>query len=187
MTYDSCKATKEIKDILGIFDIVGVALKQSVKDAPDEFHPQNIMPDFESVIVYAQGKSKADTSCMGGFDNYLETVFAETKVLEYLNNLGLKAEIVGGCDSRISLVKMGEAACIGDVSPVNSLLVKGHGLTTSIAAIVTDAKLKQDRKADNVCIHCNKCLNICPIRDEAFAKGDLEKCGCGKCLNVCPV
>lgn len=187
MTYDSCKATKEIKDILGIFDVVGVASKQSVEDAPDEFHPRNIMPDFESVIVYAQGKSKPDTSSMGGFDNYLETVFAETEVLEFLNDLGFKAEIVGGCDSRISLVKMGEAAGVGEVSSVNSLVVKGHGLTTSIAAIVTNAKLEQEQRADNVCIHCNKCLKVCPIREAAFANGDLEMCGCGKCVNVCPV
>lgn len=187
MTYDSCKATKEIKEILKIFDIVAVASRQSVEDAPLEFHPQNIMPDFESVIVYAQGKSKADASSMGGFDNYLETVYAETRVLEYLDELGFKAEIVGGCDSRISLVKMGEAAGLGEVSPVNSLVVKEHGLTTSIAAIVTDAKLEQGRKANKVCIHCNKCLKVCPIRDVAFAKGDLEMCGCGKCVNVCPV
>lgn len=187
MTYDSCKATVDIKEILGIFDIVGVASRQSVEDAPDEFHPRNIMSDFESVIVYAQGKSKTDTSSMGDFDNYLETVFAETKVLEYLDNQGFRAEIIGGCDSRLSLVKMGEAAGVGDVSPVNSLVVKGHGLTTSIAAIVTDAKLNQEHRADNVCIHCNKCLKVCPIRDEAFAKGDLEMCGCGKCVNVCPV
>ncbi len=86
-----------------------------------------------------------------------------------------------------SINEMGVEAGVGELSPVNSLVVKGFGLTTSLGAIITDAPLIPDKKVSGVCIKCMKCLKVCPIRDVPYAKGDLSKCACGKCRNICPV
>jgi epoxyqueuosine reductase QueG len=107
--------------------------------------------------------------------------------LSYLDLLGYNAVVVEGTNNVISLVQMGVAAGVGEQSPVNSLVVSGLGLTANIGAIITNAKLIPDAPVSGVCIHCDECLTICPIRDEAYAKGDLTWCGCGACFNICPV
>lgn len=179
--------TQKIKGLLDIFDEVGVAVRQEVENAPAQYHPRNLLADFESVIVFAQGNKTGSNAEMGGFTDYMAAICAQTDVLSYLDSLGYKAVIIEGTNQQISLVRMGEAAGIGEVSPVNSLVVKGFGLTASLGAIITDAKLTPDERTESICIHCNKCLKVCPIRDTAYAKGDLTWCGCGACYNVCPV
>lgn len=179
--------TQKIKGLLDIFDKVGVAARKDVANAPEKYHPKNLLADFESVIVFAQGSKAGNNIEMGGFSDYMAAICAQTDVLSYLDSLGYKAIIVEGTNQQISLVKMGEAAGVGEVSPVNSLVVKGFGLTASLGAIITDAKLISDDRTEGICIHCNKCLKVCPIRDTAYAKGDLSWCGCGACQNVCPV
>ncbi len=124
---------------------------------------------------------------MGGFSDYLETIAAQSEVISYLNSLEYKAVIVEGSSMDVSLVRMGVEAGVGELSPLNSLVVKGFGLTTSLGAIITDAPLVYDAKASGVCIKCMKCLKVCPIRDVPYAEGDFSKCACGKCRNICPV
>lgn len=179
--------TNKIKSLLDIFDKVGIADTESVKDAPDKYHPRNLLNDFQSIIVFAHGSNDESSNEMGGFNDYLGTIYAQIETVDYLDKLGYKAVIVEGASSDISLVRMGIAAGIGELSPVNSLVVKELGLTASIGAIITDAKLIPDDMITDVCIHCNKCLEVCPIRDEAYANGDLTKCGCNACHFICPV
>ncbi|QUI23933.1 hypothetical protein HZI73_17260 [Vallitalea pronyensis] len=179
--------TRKIKAMLNIFHKVGVARKGSFKDAPDAYHPKNMLEGFESILVYAEGKKDGDLDEMGGFSDYIGTIAAQSDVIHYLNQWGYKAVIVEGTSKDISLVRMGIEAGIGELSPVNSLVVKGFGLTTSLGAIITDAPLIPDKKVTGVCIKCMKCLKVCPIRDVSYAKGDLSKCACGKCRNICPV
>ncbi|WP_105614672.1 hypothetical protein [Vallitalea okinawensis] len=179
--------TDQIKVMLDLFDRVGVATKERFENAPKEYHPNNILEGFESVIVFAEGKKEDSVDEMGGFSNYIGTIAAQSDVITYLNSLGYNSVIVEGTNRAISLVRMGDEAGIGELSPVNSLVVKGFGLTTSLGAIITDAPLVPDHKVSGICIKCMKCLRVCPIRNAPNAKGDLSKCGCGKCKNVCPV
>ncbi|MBZ4687788.1 MAG: (Fe-S)-binding protein [Clostridiales bacterium] len=179
--------TEKIKAMLNIFDRVGVATKERFENTPEEYHPKNLLEGFESIIVYAEGKKEDGIDEMGGFSDYLGTIAAQSDVISHLNSLGYKAVIIEGTSRDVSLVRMGVEAGVGELSPVNSLVVKGFGLTTSLGAIITDASLVPDKKVSGVCIKCMKCLKVCPIRDVQYAKGDLSKCACGKCRNICPV
>lgn len=179
--------TEKIKAMLNIFDKVGIATKERFENIPEKYHPKNLLEGFETIIVFAEGKKEDSIDEMGGFSNYLGTIAAQSEVINYLNSLEYKAVIVEGTSRDVSLVKMGVEAGVGELSPVNSLVVKGFGLTTSLGAIITDAPLVPDKKVSGVCIKCMKCLKVCPIRDVPYTKGDLSKCACGKCRNICPV
>lgn len=186
-TKTNVEITIKIKSLLSIFDKVGIATKNEVLDAPIKYHPRNLLPEFESIIVFAQANKGENEKDMGVFDNYMEIVYMQSEVMNYLDSLGYKSVIVDGAKQDISLVRMGVAAGVGELSPVNSLVVKGFGLTTSLGAIITDAKLMPDKMVSGICSHCNKCLRVCPIRDMAYIQGNLSKCGCGACQNICPV
>jgi len=186
MNKNSKVMTEEIKELLVFFDRVGVGTKDRFVKVIDENHPNKLLEGFESVIVFAQG-SDSENENMGAFDDYLGAITAQSDVIEYLDQRGYKSFIIEGTNKDVSLVKMGIEAGVGEISPVDSLVVKGLGLTASLGAIVTNAPLVADDKVKNVCINCMKCLKVCPIRDVPNAKGDLSKCACGKCKNQCPV
>lgn len=179
--------TQKIKAMLNIFDKVGIASNKGFENTSAKYHPKNLLEGFKSIIVFAEGKKEDSVDEMGGFSDYLGTVAAQSEGTSYLNSLGYKAVIVEGISRDVSLVKLGVEAGVGELSPVNSLVVKGFGLTTSLGAIITDAPLVPDKKVSGICIKCMKCLKVCPIRDVQYARGDLSKCGCGKCRNICPV
>lgn len=176
--------TCSIKKMLDIFDKVGIAPRERFNEAPEKYHPKNLLEDFQSVIVFAQGSAGAD---MGSFSDYLGTIAAQSDVASYLKSLGYGNKIIEGTTRDVSLVRMGVEAGVGGLSPVNSLVVEKLGLTASLGAIITNAPLVPDEKMTEVCVGCMECLDACPIRDTPNSEGDLSKCGCGKCVNVCPV
>lgn len=187
MKDDISVRTKKVKELLSIFDRVGVAPKERLTDIKEESSPATLLNNYQSVIVFAQGSSEINGGAMGEFDNYLETISAQGSVIDYLHLQEFKTVILGGDDKHVSLVKLGIESGVGGISPVDSLVVKGLGLTAKLGALVTDAPLIADDKPEKVCINCMKCLKVCPIRDTPNAKGDLSKCACGKCVDKCPV
>jgi epoxyqueuosine reductase QueG len=179
--------TETVKSILNnIFDSVGIANKERFINAPEEYHPKNILDGFESVIVYAQGNKNGDANTMGSFSNIWGSIAAQNEVVKFLESLGYKSIIIQGDSKSVSLVHMGIEAGLGEMSPVNSLVIKGLGLTASLAAIITEAPLIPDEKVASICIKCMKCMKVCPATKVAYHRNPKE-CGCGKCRNICPI
>ncbi len=176
--------TKHIKDLMDIFHKVGIAKVDRFDHVHGDNHPNTVLRGVQSAIVFAAGSSGEG---MGEFDDYFGTIAAQTDVIDYLNGLGFKTAMIDNNVKHVSLVKMAIEAGVGELSPVDSVVVKGLGLTATLGVILTDAPLVADDKAEGVCIHCNICLRVCPIREKANEKGDLSKCSCGKCKLVCPV
>jgi len=172
----------DVTQFLSSFYKVGIAIAADFEDISN--HPKNLMLDFESAIVYVSSNSSGQ---MGVFDNYFEVIASQNDVVDYLTKLGYKAEVIDGSSDEISLVTAGVKTGIGDISPVNSLVVKGIGLTGAIGVILTNAPLEKMELDGKTCTNCMKCLKVCPIREEANAKGNLDNCACGKCVNICPV
>jgi len=178
------KETKKVIKYLDIFNAVGVAALSDFEDLSETKHPAKLMEDVESVIVFVDSNASGE---MGIIDDYFGVIGAQNDVVDYLSELGYRAVVIDPSTTVISFVTMGIKAGIGDISPVNSLVVKGIGLTGSIGVILTNAPLSKTRAAEKACINCMKCLDICPIREKANEIGDLDNCACSKCVNICPV
>ena len=179
--------TNTVKSILNsMFDCVGIANMERFKNAPDKYHPKNILDGFKSVIVYAQGNKHDNEDAMGSFSDIWGSIAAQNEVVMFLEALGYKSIIIPGDNRSISLIHMGIEAGLGEMSPVNSLVIKGLGLTASLAAIITDAPLISDEKVTGICIKCMNCMEVCPATKVAYQRNPKE-CGCGKCRNICPV
>lgn len=179
--------TTKVKFILSnAFNCVGIASKENFKNAPDNYHPRNILDGFQSVIVYAQGNKDGNEYDMGSFSDIWGSIAAQSEVVKHLESLGYKSVIIQGDNLSVSLVQMGIQAGLGELSPVNSLVIKGLGLTSSLAAIITEAPLSSNEKVSGICTKCMRCMKVCPATEIAYQR-DPQKCGCGKCRNICPI
>lgn len=194
-TYNIQETTDEVKSMLSDFPLVGIASRErfenrSVKSLEDK-HPSKLIQNFQSVIVMAEGvhKKDKDKAVDNSFDFHLSKLTSPLEVCAYLNTLGYKSHIAHKSDLDVSLVDMSVQAGIGELAPVNGLVVKGYGLTPVMQAIITEAPLTPDDLAaeKSHCIQCNLCMRVCPIRDEWYAAGDMSKCACNKCVAKCPV
>lgn len=97
-------------------------------------------------------------------------------------------------------------AGVGTIGDCHNLITREFGPRVRLVSILTDAPVEEDRKMEEeLCIHCQKCLNACPAN--CFAEGgeqiytmDKAACTnyhlkliaerrfpCGICANICPI
>lgn len=166
------------------YDVVGIAPRNRFQNAPFEYHPDRLLEGFQSAIVFGQGNVSTDE--MGGFTDIFACLNAQDNVIKALRSEGYLTVPIRGIDGRVSLVQMAIQAGLGELSPVNSLVVRGYGLTVSIAAILTDAILIPNSTVSDICIGCMACMDDCPATEVPYQR-DPNRCGCGRCKNICPV
>ncbi len=185
---DLDEMTKEVQKMLSVFEKVGIASRDRFEEAPSKLHPRGLMPDFQSIIAYAQGSNgDGQKRDMGGFHNLFGVLAAQDSVIKFLNSHGYKASLIKPHETSVSLPRIGEQAGLGEISPVNSLVIENHGLTGSLGAIITDAPLIPIQFSADVCTECMECMDVCPATDKPFLMNP-EKCNnCGECVEVCPV
>jgi len=186
-TSDSVGMADEILGLLSIYDKAGIASRDRLEDAPAQVHPRNLMPDFRSVIVLAQETREAPKELVRGkFHDLVGTLAAQDAVLKYLTGKGYKTQLIGSRTTLVSLPRLGERAGVGQLSPFNSLAVKGHGLKAVLSAILTDAPLESSPFITDACPNPGACLKKCAAltEDGVF---DRSKCkSCGACVKKCP-
>lgn len=177
----------EILAILAVYDKAGIASRDRLEDAPRLYHPRNIMPNFQSIIVLAQETREPPKELVAGkFHDILGTVAAEDAVVKLLNDEGYKTQLIGSRTKLVSLPRLGERAGVGQISPFNSLAVKGHGLRTVLSAIITDAPLRPSPLVTDACPNPGVCLKRCAALSED-GTFDRSKCkSCGACVKKCP-
>lgn len=178
--------TGDVLHVLSVYDRTGIASRERLEDAPAEFHPRNIMPDFQSIIVLANepGEVPAENG-EGKFRRTLAMIAAQDEVMRYLGRLGYSAKLIGSRAKNLNLPRIGERAGVGELSPVHTLAVKGHGLRTVLSAIITNAKLDPSPPATDACATPESCLRRCPALD-ADGGFDRKKCtSCGACVKKC--
>lgn len=95
---------------------------------------------------------------------------------------------------------------MGTVGDSHNLITKEYGPRVRIVSVITDAPIEPDPKCEKeICIHCRKCLDMCPVG--CFSENgpdpyimDKDKCTqyhidlvkqhhwpCGYCATFCPV
>jgi len=183
---DPDSMSADILAMLSIYEGAGIAARDRVDDAPGESHPRNLMPDFRSVIVLARvPRDVPRPAGVGAFHHAVGTIAAQDAVTSYLRARGFKHAIVGSRTKQVSLPRLGERAGVGQLSPVGTLAVRGHGLSTVLSAILTDAPLRSSPPATDSCPNAQVCLRRCAALSED-GTFDRSKCtSCGACVKKC--
>ena len=105
-----------------------------------------------------------------------------------------------------SHVVAGYYSGMGTIGDSHNLITKEFGPRIRIVSVITDAVIEPDDKVDNnLCIHCKKCLKMCPANCFSENNGEIydmdkDKCTkyhielveqhhwpCGYCATFCPV
>ena len=114
--------------------------------------------------------------------------------------------LVKNPNAAFSHVIAGYYAGVGTIGDSHNLLTKEFGPRVRIVSIITDAPIEPDPMLrEELCIHCKKCLSLCPAqcftpREGEIYDMDKVKCTeyhvrlkdehhwpCGYCATLCPV
>ena len=195
--------------------VVGIAAACDFFKAPNGFKPTDILEGCLSVIVFGSPFSK---EVLNNTVDYTETrnimlkkmtEIAE-KVAKRIKTDGHKTKAISGSGGKfiegnhyghISLKHAAELAGIGIIGRNYLLTNKEFGNLLWLSAVLTDADLVPDKKAQyTICDNCNKCVQMCPS-NALENVGSFGKKGCahfyrmenGKlhircflCRTVCP-
>ena len=109
-------------------------------------------------------------------------------------------------NAAFSHVLAGYYSGMGTIGDSHNLITREYGPRVRPVSVLTDLPVENDEMlAENLCIHCGKCLKSCPAQcffDSGGRVYDLDKVKCtqqhillknqnhwpcGKCIDVCPV
>jgi epoxyqueuosine reductase len=211
--------------------LVGIA---SVKDwenppfhpwMPEEFYPQSIYPEARSVLVIGLPITLPvlETAPSIYYHELYKTVNSlldqyTYRLSNFLNEMGYPSIFVprdgyGSVevlkDNPVAFFSHRHAAMLaglGNFGVNNMLLTREYGPRVRFASVFTTADMSYDPVIeDRLCIHCMRCVNMCPSNalDEGDYPGGLtnkDACTsysialnkryispCGICIKVCPV
>jgi len=176
----------EIKKILYDMgaDLCGIASIDRFGDAPEGYHPRDVLPSCESVIVFAKRSAKATLRCNTTVPytivrNLLTAELDRMSVLfcGQLEQHGIAAVPTGavshsGPDERtgrwrsiVSAKHSAVAAGLGWIGKNTLLITPEYGNMVWLCAVLTDAVLKPDPLLPgHPCENgCSLCIDRCPV------------------------
>jgi epoxyqueuosine reductase QueG len=166
-------------------DLCGIANVKNFSGAPEGFHPRNVLPGCQSVIVVAKRFLSSAISARSTvpytdvrsylirrLDDLLVTLCYE---LEAAGALAVPVNAIGSTEwdaqtSKIrgilSLKHAGELAGLGRIGKNTLLVTPRFGNMIWLGAVITDAALEPDPMLqENPCpTTCRACLDACPVQ-----------------------
>jgi len=192
--------------------VVGVAASSDFSSAPEGFKPTDQLEDCRSVVVLAAPfpqeallkNSVEYTEIRNEMVKKVDGIAKE--VAKQIKGKGYQAKAIGsigtkGYNGPISLKHAAELAGLGVIGRNYLLANPEHGNLLFFSAVLTDADLIPDTKAQYiVCTNCNKCVDMCPAKaldnPASFGKKECAKIcvqvkdklelACCLCRQVCP-
>jgi epoxyqueuosine reductase QueG len=181
--------------------VVGIAASNAFGLAPQGFKPSDKLEGCLSVVVLgtpfpqeALLKASIYTEIRNAALKKMDSIAKE--VAKQITRKGYKATAVGGVGGKyvngklyghISLKHAAELAGLGVINRNYLLTNPEYGNLLWFSAVLTDADLIPDRKAQYVvCKNCNKCVDKCPSKAlENPASFGQKECGatCWKLIN----
>ena len=160
--------------------VVGVAASKDFDSAPEGFKPADVIEACRSVVVLGTPFPKeALLKSSGEYTEIrnamLENMNAAAKdVAKKIKKDGYKVKAISGVNGKyvdgklygtISLKHAAELAGLGIINRNYLLTNPEHGNLLWLSAVLTDADLTPDGKAQyTVCDNCNKCVDMCPSK-----------------------
>ena len=160
--------------------VVGIASAKDFGLAPDGFKPADNWDECSSVIVI--GVASPPETLSKNSVEYTEirnemvktTKSVAEKTAKQIKANGFKTKVIGGFSAKkendrfygqISLKHSAELAGLGVITRNFLLTNHEHGNLLWLSAVLTDANLVPDPKADySFCHNCNKCVAVCPTK-----------------------
>lgn len=212
----------EIKEIVYSLggDLCGVAGMERFNNAPKGFHPLDVLPSCKSVISFAVrfpvGALKCETpvpytrirnSLTPKMDAIALNLCIELEKRGIMSvpiptNESLWDEETNRWRSIISQKHAAQAAGIGRIGRHSLLITKQFGSMVWLGSVLCEAEIEPDEMIEDICIHCNRCVQVCPVNaleneemnqsvcwDNAFGDDEATKTwviSCHKCRDICP-
>lgn len=174
------KLVKEILFSLGA-DLCGIASIDRFVDAPEGYHPLDVMPSCKSVISFG---------CrfpVGALDCQTPVIYTRIRnsITAKMDRIALdlciemekhKAVCVpiptnesewdnktGRWRSVISQKHAAQAAGLGTIGRHSLLITPEYGSMIWLGAVLCNLDLEPDEMKENICNNCNLCVNACPV------------------------
>lgn len=189
-------SNKEVKTMMYSLgaDLCGIASVDRFKEAPQGFHPSEVLPICKSVISFAVrfpvGALLCDTpvpytrirnSLTPKMDAIALNMCIELEKRGIVSvpiptNESLWDERTGRWRSIISQKHAAQAAGLGTIGRHSLLITPQFGSMVWLGCILCDAEIESDELLADICVDCNKCVQACPVN--ALEQEELNQQAC---------
>lgn len=186
----------EIKDLvlsLGA-DLCGIACLDRFSDAPEGFHPLDVLPTCKSVISFGCRFPSGTLACSTPvpYTRVRNTITPKMDAIALdiciaLEKRGILSIPIPTNDSIfdkktqrsrsiISQKHAAQAAGLGTIGRHSLLITPEFGSMIWLGCVLTEAELEPDPLRNKLCNDCNLCVKICPI--DALKEPEMNQGAC---------
>lgn len=187
---------REIKEIFSTLgaDLCGIASIDRFDDAPEGYHPLDVLPTCKSVISFACRFPVGTLFCASpvpytqvrnAITSKMDTMALDFCIL--MEKAGVLAIPIptnsseldpktGRYRSIISQKHAAQAAGLGTIGRHSLLITPEFGSMVWLGAVLTEAAFTPDEPKAPICTGCNFCVDACPVN--ALEKTELDQPAC---------
>lgn len=174
------QSVKELMRSLGA-DLCGIAGMDRFDDAPEGFHPLDVMPSCKSVISFGCRFPAGTLRCNSpvpytrvrnsitakmdamALDFCIEMEKKGAACVPVPTNESVWDEKTGRWRSIISQKHAAQAAGLGTIGRHSLLITPEFGSMVWLGAVLCELELEPDALKENICNNCNRCVEVCPV------------------------
>ena len=175
--------SREVKRIMFSLgaDLCGIANVWRFDDAPEGYHPLDVLPSCKSVVSFACRFPAGTLACKTAvpytrvrnsitpkldaiaLDFCIEMEKRKILAVPIPTNESQWDKETGRWRSVISQKHAAQAAGLGTIGRHSLLITPEFGSMVWLGAVLTEAELESDPLCEKICDDCNLCVKACPV------------------------